>query len=152
MGKTTAETAFIVELGVVWHAQVIPGLQQEAHRIFGRLGGGLQSSWITRNHVDGVEAGDTRPTQQVAGNDVHLHQLVWLVGAQVRIEDRLRLFWFSRPGHPSRTQFALDARNAGQRSDPLLLEQGGYAPLLDGRVREDVSWENYFNYRELLER
>jgi hypothetical protein len=35
---------------------------------------------------------------------------------------------------------------------PLLLEQGGYAPLLDGRVRENVRWENYFYYRELLER
>jgi hypothetical protein len=35
---------------------------------------------------------------------------------------------------------------------PLLLEQGGYAPLLDGRVREDVPWENYCLYRELLER
>jgi uroporphyrinogen decarboxylase len=35
---------------------------------------------------------------------------------------------------------------------PLLLEQGGYAPLLDGRVREDVSWENYCYYRELLGR
>jgi len=35
---------------------------------------------------------------------------------------------------------------------PLLLEQGGYAPLLDGRVREDVPWENYCYYRELLER
>jgi Uroporphyrinogen decarboxylase (URO-D) len=35
---------------------------------------------------------------------------------------------------------------------PLLLEQGGYAPLLDGRVRDNVSWENYCFYRELLER
>lgn len=35
---------------------------------------------------------------------------------------------------------------------PLLLEAGGYAPLLDGRVREDVPWENYRYYRELLER
>jgi Uroporphyrinogen decarboxylase (URO-D) len=35
---------------------------------------------------------------------------------------------------------------------PLLLEQGGYAPLLDGRVREDVPWGNYCYYRELLER
>ena len=33
-----------------------------------------------------------------------------------------------------------------------LLQQGGYAPLLDGRVREDVTWENYRYYRELLER
>ena len=35
---------------------------------------------------------------------------------------------------------------------PLLLEQGGYAPLLDGRVRENVTWENYCYYRALLER
>ncbi len=33
---------------------------------------------------------------------------------------------------------------------PLLLEQGGYAPLLDGRVRDDVPWENYCYYRKLL--
>jgi uroporphyrinogen decarboxylase len=35
---------------------------------------------------------------------------------------------------------------------PLLLEQGGYAPLLDGRVRDNVPWENYCYYRALLER
>jgi len=35
---------------------------------------------------------------------------------------------------------------------PLLLEQGYYAPLLDGRVRENVPWQNYCYYRELLER
>jgi hypothetical protein len=35
---------------------------------------------------------------------------------------------------------------------PLLLAQGSYAPLLDGRVREDVSWGSYCFYRELLER
>lgn len=35
---------------------------------------------------------------------------------------------------------------------PPLLEQGGYAPLLDGRVRADVSWEYYCYYREVLER
>jgi hypothetical protein len=33
-----------------------------------------------------------------------------------------------------------------------LLAQGGYAPLLDGRVREDIPWENYVFYRKLLER
>ncbi|MGW8250164.1 MAG: uroporphyrinogen decarboxylase family protein [Anaerolineales bacterium] len=33
-----------------------------------------------------------------------------------------------------------------------LLEQGGYAPLLDGRVRQDITWGNYCYYRELLER
>ena len=33
---------------------------------------------------------------------------------------------------------------------PLLLEQGGYVPLADGRVREDIPFENYIYYRELL--
>jgi uroporphyrinogen decarboxylase len=35
---------------------------------------------------------------------------------------------------------------------PLLMDQGGYIPLADGRVREDVSYENYCYYRELLRR
>ena len=39
-----------------------------------------------------------------------------------------------------------------EKKVPPLLEQGGYAPLLDGRVRDDVTWENYRYYRELLER
>jgi hypothetical protein len=34
---------------------------------------------------------------------------------------------------------------------PQLLEQGGYAPLVDGRVREGVTYENYLYYRNLLE-
>ena len=34
---------------------------------------------------------------------------------------------------------------------PPLLAQGGYAPLADGRVREDVPFENYVYYRQLLE-
>ena len=35
---------------------------------------------------------------------------------------------------------------------PPLLEDGGYVPLADGRVREDVPFENYTYYRRLLER
>ena len=34
---------------------------------------------------------------------------------------------------------------------PYLLEEGGYVPLADGRVREDVSYENYRYYRTLLQ-
>lgn len=34
---------------------------------------------------------------------------------------------------------------------PALLSGGGYVPLADGRVREDVSFENYAYYRRLLE-
>ncbi len=33
---------------------------------------------------------------------------------------------------------------------PPLLEQGGYIPLADGRVREDVPYGNYVYFRELL--
>jgi len=35
---------------------------------------------------------------------------------------------------------------------PPLLEQGGYVPLADGRVRADIPLENYVYYRELLEK
>jgi len=35
---------------------------------------------------------------------------------------------------------------------PPLIEQGGYIPLADGRVREDVPFENYSYYRELLQK
>jgi hypothetical protein len=34
---------------------------------------------------------------------------------------------------------------------PPLLESGGYIPLADGRVREDVPYQNYIYYRSLLE-
>jgi hypothetical protein len=34
---------------------------------------------------------------------------------------------------------------------PPLLEDGGYIPLADGRIREDVPFENYIYYRRLLE-
>jgi len=34
---------------------------------------------------------------------------------------------------------------------PQLLQDGGYIPLADGRVREDVSFINYAYYRKLLE-
>lgn len=35
---------------------------------------------------------------------------------------------------------------------PLLLAEGGYVPLADGRVREDVTFDNYAYYRRLLEK
>ena len=35
---------------------------------------------------------------------------------------------------------------------PPLLEQGGYVPLADGRVRTDIPLENYIYYRQLLEK
>jgi hypothetical protein len=35
---------------------------------------------------------------------------------------------------------------------PPLIEEGGYVPLADGRVREDVPFDNYVYYRKLLEK
>ena len=35
---------------------------------------------------------------------------------------------------------------------PPLLAQGGYVPLADGRVREDIPLENYIYFRQLLEK
>lgn len=33
---------------------------------------------------------------------------------------------------------------------PALVKDGGYVPLADGRIREDVTFDNYVYYRELL--
>ena len=38
-----------------------------------------------------------------------------------------------------------------ERVVPPLLAQGGYIPMLDGRVRIDIPFENYVYYRKLLE-
>ena len=35
---------------------------------------------------------------------------------------------------------------------PPLIAEGGYIPLADGRVRQDVPFENYVYYRRLLEK
>ena len=35
---------------------------------------------------------------------------------------------------------------------PPLIEEGGYIPLADGRVRADVPFENYVYYRRMLEK
>jgi uroporphyrinogen decarboxylase len=43
-------------------------------------------------------------------------------------------------------------RREVEQKVPPLLEQGGYVPLADGRVREDIPLENYLYYRELLEK
>ena len=42
-------------------------------------------------------------------------------------------------------------RREVERVVPPLLESGGYIPLLDGRVREYIPYENYEYYRELLQ-
>ena len=34
---------------------------------------------------------------------------------------------------------------------PQLIAEGGYIPLADGRIREDILYENYAYYRTLLE-
>ncbi len=44
-----------------------------------------------------------------------------------------------------------DINTAVMELVPELLQEGGYIPLADGRVREDVPYENYAYYRKLLE-
>lgn len=85
---------------------------------------------------------------------------LWVVEVRAQAMDYLRLR--SEFGRDLRLigGLDLDVLRAGQaaiqreleQKIPLLLEQGGYAPLLDGRVRQDVTWENYCYYRALLER
>jgi hypothetical protein len=43
-------------------------------------------------------------------------------------------------------------RREVEQKVPPLLEQGGYVPLADGRVRADIPFENYIYYRQLLEK
>ncbi|MBN2126714.1 MAG: hypothetical protein JW821_20610, partial [Deltaproteobacteria bacterium] len=42
-------------------------------------------------------------------------------------------------------------RREMQQTLPPLLAEGGYIPLADGRVREEISLDNYTYYRRLLE-
>jgi hypothetical protein len=43
-------------------------------------------------------------------------------------------------------------RREVEQKVPPLLEQGGYVPLADGRVRADIPFANYLYYRQLLEK
>lgn len=38
-----------------------------------------------------------------------------------------------------------------QEKVPPLISEGGYVPLADGRIRQDVPYENYIHYRTLLQ-
>ena len=42
-------------------------------------------------------------------------------------------------------------KNEVMDKEPPLIADGGYIPLADGRVRKDISFENYRYYRQLLE-
>jgi hypothetical protein len=41
-------------------------------------------------------------------------------------------------------------RNELEGKVPPLLAEGGYVPLADGRVREDITFSDYSYYRQLL--
>jgi hypothetical protein len=84
---------------------------------------------------------------------------LWVVEVRAPAMDYLRLR--AEFGHDLRLIGGLDLdvlqedkgsiRRELEEKVPPLLQQGGYAPLLDGRVREDVPWGNYCYYREMLE-
>jgi uroporphyrinogen decarboxylase len=84
---------------------------------------------------------------------------LWVVEVRAQAMDYLRLRSEFGPDLRLIGGLDLDVLRDGQEAIrrelegkvPPLLEQGGYAPLLDGRVREDVAWEDYRYYRELLE-
>ena len=69
-------------------------------------------------------------------------------------------FGEQRYGHRLRLVGGMDLRVMSQSSVavereimevvPPLLAEGGYIPLLDGRVRKGMSFENYVLYRQLL--
>ena len=42
-------------------------------------------------------------------------------------------------------------REEVEKKVPVLVEQGGYLPLLDGRIREVIPFDNYVYYRNLIE-
>ena len=42
-------------------------------------------------------------------------------------------------------------REEVEKKVPVLVEQGGYVPLLDGRIRKVVPLDNYVYYRDMLE-
>jgi hypothetical protein len=44
-----------------------------------------------------------------------------------------------------------DIRHSVMETVPPLIESGGYIPLADGRVRDDIAFQNYVAYRKLLE-
>jgi len=80
-------------------------------------------------HVN-IEAMDYRDIRRQVGSDL---RLIGGIDLDVLLEDRDAIL-----------------REITTKVPPLLAE-GGYVPLADGRVREDVPFDNYVYYRRLLE-
>ncbi|MBN2549848.1 MAG: hypothetical protein JXB15_11860 [Anaerolineales bacterium] len=97
------------------------------------LQSGFNCLWACETNpvqIRGAAAMDYRQIRQTFGSDLHL-----IGGIDL---DMLRL--------------GKDAiRREMEDKLPPLLEQGGYLPLADGRVRQDIPWANYCYYRQLLE-
>ena len=71
--------------------------------------------------------------------------------AQIRVEFGRDLRLIGGIDSDSLRQGKAEINRAVMDLVPPLLADGGYIPLADGRVREDVSYENYVYYRKLLE-
>ena len=41
-------------------------------------------------------------------------------------------------------------KNEVEANVPVLLESGGYIPIADGRIRDNISFDNYIYYRRIL--
>jgi hypothetical protein len=72
VGETTAETSFVVRLGVLGDSHLLPDVNQKGlsvHRPSTLVG---LACWIARNNIDGVEASHRVTASQVARHDVDL--------------------------------------------------------------------------------
>jgi hypothetical protein len=72
VGETTAETSFVVHLGVLGDSHLLPDVNQKGlsvHRPSTFVG---LACWIARNNIDGVEASYRVTASQVARHNVDL--------------------------------------------------------------------------------
>ena len=85
MGRTTAETTFVVDLSVLSYSNGLPQMNQKLSRILGAtLSKGLTGR-IMGNHIQAIKTSHFLTSWQIVRHDVHLAQLMRLARLQVRI-------------------------------------------------------------------
>jgi hypothetical protein len=94
MGKSAAETRFIVHLGILGDTQRLPNMAQKSggsHRTAVRES---LSGRITGNYINRVETVEFGPPLQVMGHMINLAQLMRVLGLQSRVGNaRLGFPW-----------------------------------------------------------
>jgi hypothetical protein len=85
MGKTAAETALIINLGVVGQANFLPDVAQKSNRICGPPLGQSLPRRITRHDIKGIETGHRFSPQQIMGHNVNLDEVMGVSRTQAGI-------------------------------------------------------------------